>query len=153
MVRTHALFTHLTHRSTLPPIPKMAKIIGGIWIGTLILAIPRWPLSVIVEVVVPLTQALGFGLMVAIPVITAGYAGLLATSEAARKEFDLVRVSKLTRKAIVMDLYYAALYRLRGLYGALIAVLPALMISGLYKGYLTGREAVTSSGIMIVSVG
>jgi len=150
MIRTHALFTRLTRRTTLPTVPKLVKIIGAAWAVTLVVAaLPIWRLEAITRPAVALTQALGFGLMIVIPPITAGYAALIASFEAERPVYRLIQLTLLPRMARVMDLHHAALYRLRWLYAGLACVFPALMISGFYTGMTTGRDAISSSGIMI----
>ncbi len=154
MVRTHALFFRLTRHSWWPGLHGFGAITGASWAITLALAVlPVWRRDVLMGEVIPLVQGISFGLMLIIPPVTAAYAATLASAAVVRPEYALVRLTHLPKKAIVMDLYHAALYRLRGLYAVQLALLPALLLSGLYKGMVIGRQAVTSSGIVLLGAG
>lgn len=152
MIRTYALFNRLTRHTSLPTIPGFVRIIGAAWLISLaLMALPFWRTSTLARPVITAVLTYGYGLMAVLPPVTAAYAGLLASLEAVRPEYALVRLTHLSRKAIVRDLFYTTLFRLRWLYAAAVAVFPAMFVSGLIRFVDTGRPEVTSSGMVIVA--
>jgi len=152
MIRTYALFTRLTRHTSLPSIPGFIRIIGAAWLISLaLMALPVWHDASLAHPLVAAVLTYGYGLMAVLPPVTAAYAGLLASLEADRPEYSLVRLTSLSRKAIVRDLYYSVLFRLRWLYAAAAAAFPAMFISGMVKTVGSGRPEVTTSGLIIIS--
>jgi hypothetical protein len=152
VIRTYAFFNRLNRHTTLPSIPGLIKIIGVAWLISLaLMALPVWRDESLAHPLVTAILTYGYGLMALLPPVTAAYAGLLTSLEADRPEYSLVRLTRLSRKAIVRDLYHTALFRLRWLYAAAAAAFPAMFICGMARTVNTGRPEITSSGVIILS--